>query len=118
MPYSRLVIITKNLFQGRTGVGALKMGLMRAHEHLGTIGERMGASAIVVRINERKLFASHCGHARAMLCKDGHPIAITPIHGLDADEYRRIRSANAIVTQVRRFTIEIHWEMCFNSRFN
>lgn len=78
----------------------LKMALIYAHEHLGQIGERLGASAMLLKIEQQRLLYATVGCVRAVLCRSGNalqfpsrPITIT------VEDYLQIRAGNATLNQ-------------------
>uniref|UniRef100_A0A915PXJ7 PPM-type phosphatase domain-containing protein n=1 Tax=Setaria digitata TaxID=48799 RepID=A0A915PXJ7_9BILA len=78
----------------------LKMALVYAHEHLGQIGERLGAAAMLAQIEEQRLLYAAAGGIRAVLCRSGNalqlpnqPVTITP------EDYSQIRVGNAILSK-------------------
>lgn len=94
---------------------ALKYSVLKCHETLESLGQKVGASMALVSITEDsesavgyRLNAANVGHCEAVLCRDGRPIALTVSHtlssGSNVDEYARVRKANGIVTEVRTQT--------------
>uniref|UniRef100_A0A158R576 PPM-type phosphatase domain-containing protein n=1 Tax=Syphacia muris TaxID=451379 RepID=A0A158R576_9BILA len=78
----------------------LKMGLINAHEHLGQVGERLGASALLLLITTTHIYCANVGHCRAILCRRG---IATDISGacdtLTPEQYSSLRSGNATITK-------------------
>lgn len=77
------------------------MALIYAHEHLGQIGERLGAAAMLLKIEQHRLLFATIGGIRAVLCRSGNAlqlpsqaITITP------EDYNQLRTGNAILNQV------------------
>ncbi|TKR77402.1 hypothetical protein L596_018385 [Steinernema carpocapsae] len=82
----------------------LRKAILRTHEHLGAQGERLGASALALKITDRRLFCSHSGHSGAILARrDRTIIRLAREKSLfEENEYDRLRRANAILTQDNR----------------
>ncbi|VIO92581.1 Uncharacterized protein BM_BM8058 [Brugia malayi] len=79
---------------------SLKMALIYAHEHLGQIGERLGAAAMLLKIEQNQLLHATVGGIRAVLCRSGNAlqlpnqeIIITP------EDYIQLRTGNATLNQ-------------------
>jgi serine/threonine protein phosphatase PrpC len=89
---------------------ALKYTVLKCHETLEALGQKVGASIALMRITDDatastgyRLSVANVGHCEAVLCRNGRPIALTVSHALTSktkDEYARIRKANSIVTEV------------------
>ncbi|VDM99396.1 unnamed protein product [Thelazia callipaeda] len=76
------------------------MALIYAHEHLGATGERLGAAAMLLKLEQRQLFYACVGSTRAVLCRSGNafqlperPLMIT------CEDYTQLRTGNATITQ-------------------
>ncbi|EJW73038.1 hypothetical protein WUBG_16054, partial [Wuchereria bancrofti] len=76
------------------------MALIYAHEHLGQIGERLGAAAMLLKIEQNQLLLATVGGIRAVLCRSGNAlqlpnqeIIITP------EDYIQLRTGNATLNQ-------------------
>jgi hypothetical protein len=76
---------------------------------LGTAGQKLGGSAALCHIRHDPtepggcftLTAANVGKCRAVLCRDGAPMALSVLHNVGLEkEYLRIRQHNAIVTEV------------------
>uniref|UniRef100_A0A914ULP1 PPM-type phosphatase domain-containing protein n=1 Tax=Plectus sambesii TaxID=2011161 RepID=A0A914ULP1_9BILA len=88
---------------------ALKYTMLKCHEGLESLGQKVGASIALVSITDDRtsavgyrLSAANLGHCEAVLCRDGRPVALTVSHALGSssqEEYGRIRKANGIVTE-------------------
>ncbi|KAM3715875.1 Protein phosphatase PHLPP-like protein, partial [Dirofilaria immitis] len=79
---------------------SLKMALIYAHEHLGQIGERLGAAAMLIKIEQRRLVYAAIGGIRAVLCRSGNAVqlpnqAIT----ITSEDYIQLRAGNATLNQ-------------------
>uniref|UniRef100_A0A915BNH5 PPM-type phosphatase domain-containing protein n=1 Tax=Parascaris univalens TaxID=6257 RepID=A0A915BNH5_PARUN len=83
------------------GASSLKAALIRAHERLGQMGERLGASALLLHVSRQQLLCASSGHVRAVLCRNGDACDITGDLNkvLTEEEYHRIRRGNATITQ-------------------
>ncbi|KHN77064.1 Protein phosphatase PHLPP-like protein [Toxocara canis] len=83
------------------GANSLKTALLRSHEHLGQMGERLGASALLLYVSREQLLCATSGHVRAVLCRNGDACDITGDKNtvITDEEYRRIRHGNAVITQ-------------------
>uniref|UniRef100_A0A8C5FTU6 PH domain and leucine rich repeat protein phosphatase 1 n=1 Tax=Gadus morhua TaxID=8049 RepID=A0A8C5FTU6_GADMO len=75
---------------------------------LGTAGQKLGGSAALCHIRHDPtepggcftLTAANVGKCRAVLCRDGAPMALSVLHNVGLEkEYLRIRQHNAIVTE-------------------
>ncbi|KAG7275147.1 hypothetical protein CRUP_015801 [Coryphaenoides rupestris] len=75
---------------------------------LGTAGQKLGGSAALCHIRHDPtepggcftLTAANVGKCRAVLCRDGKPMALSVLHNVGLEkEYLRIRQHNAIVTE-------------------
>uniref|UniRef100_A0A0N5BG01 PPM-type phosphatase domain-containing protein n=1 Tax=Strongyloides papillosus TaxID=174720 RepID=A0A0N5BG01_STREA len=74
--------------------------LLNSHEMLGKDGNRLGGSALILSIIGEEIFIGNTGSIKAIIVKEnGYVKELTnensPVKG---DEYDRIRSANAIIT--------------------
>ncbi|TNN62559.1 PH domain leucine-rich repeat-containing protein phosphatase 1 [Liparis tanakae] len=75
---------------------------------LGTAGQKLGGSAVLCHLRHDPtdpagcftLTAANVGKCRAVLCRDGKPLALSLLQnvGLE-DEYRRVRQHRAIITE-------------------
>lgn len=72
-----------------------------AHGTLGQIGERLGAAAMLLKIEQNRLLFATVGGIRAVLCRSGNAlqlperaITVTP------EDYTQLRSVNATIDQV------------------
>ncbi|VDK70361.1 unnamed protein product [Onchocerca ochengi] len=79
---------------------SLKMALIYAHEHLGQIGERLGAAAMLLKIEQYRLLYTSTGGIRAVLCRSGNALqlpnqAIT----ITSEDYIQLRAGNATLNQ-------------------
>lgn len=83
----------------------LRKAILKTHENLGTKGERLGASVLVLKLNERHVLCASSGHVSALLVRrDGEIVHLAKEEAVTSKgEYERIRRANAIVTQVTLF---------------
>ncbi|VDM42032.1 unnamed protein product [Toxocara canis] len=83
------------------GANSLKTALLRSHEHLGQMGERLGASALLLYVSREQLLCATSGHVRAVLCRNGDACDITGDKNtvITDEEYRRIRHGSAVITQ-------------------
>ncbi|CAL8279523.1 unnamed protein product [Lota lota] len=75
---------------------------------LGTAGQKLGGSAALCHIRHDPtepggcftLTAANVGKCRAVLCRDGKPMALSVLHNVGLEkEYLRIRQHNAIITE-------------------
>ncbi|VDK72014.1 unnamed protein product, partial [Litomosoides sigmodontis] len=78
----------------------LKMALIYAHEHLGQIGERLGAAAMVVKIEQHRLHFAVAGGIRAVLCRSGNAIQLpSQAITITPEDYIQLRDGNATLSQ-------------------
>ena len=77
------------------------MALIRAHEHLGQVGERLGASALLVLITTTHVYCANSGHCRALICRRGIANEISGnFETLTQEDYENLRKGNATITKV------------------
>ncbi|VDK67371.1 unnamed protein product [Anisakis simplex] len=85
-----------------SGVESLKMALIKAHEHLGQLGERLGASALLLYVSHDELLCAISGQIGAVLCRNGNALDLTDdmISSEICDEqYQKLRRDNVTITQ-------------------
>lgn len=73
-------------------------------------GQKLGASALLCYIHHEasdsssyfSLTVANVGTCQAVLCRDGHPLALSKVLSLEhsAEEMERVKTAKAIITEV------------------
>ncbi|CAG9536191.1 unnamed protein product [Cercopithifilaria johnstoni] len=100
---ARIVIEKLNEFlqkQALINAYTLKMALIYAHEHLGQIGERLGAAAMLVKIEQHRLFFATVGSIRAVLCRSGNALQLpSQAITVTSEDYIQLRTGNATLNQ-------------------
>ena len=67
-----------------------EFGEMGGYEHLALVG----TTAVVALIGSRMIYVANCGDSRAVLCRDGHAVALTDDHKASRDdETSRVEAA-------------------------
>lgn len=103
------IVVEQLALEPKNTIKALKYSIVKSHETLGVIGQKMGASLLIVHVQQstqrRRLTCASVGDCRAILCRNGEPIALNSSDEVAGNiashiEYRRLRSANAIITPV------------------
>lgn len=98
---SLIIPICSVLFQALISTRTLKMALIYAHEHLGQIGERLGAAAMLVKIEQHRLHFAVAGGIRAVLCRSGNAIQLpSQAITITPEDYIQLRGGNATLSQV------------------
>ncbi|XP_027034244.1 PH domain leucine-rich repeat-containing protein phosphatase 2 isoform X2 [Tachysurus fulvidraco] len=82
---------------------------LTSHRKLGMAGQKLGASALLCYIHHESsesssyfsLTVANVGNCQAVLCRDGHPLALSKVLSLEqnAEEMERIKTAKAIITE-------------------
>lgn len=77
------------------------MALIYAHEHLGQIGERLGAAAMLIKIEQQRLLFATAGGIRAVLCRSGSALQLpNQVITITPEDYVQLRNGNATLNQV------------------
>lgn len=95
--------ITSNFtdFQDLLNERCLRMALIHAHEHLGQIGERLGAASMLLKVERQQLLCATTGAIRAVLCRSGSAIQLpNRPFTITAEDYKHLRGGNATLSQV------------------
>lgn len=78
----------------------LRMALIHAHEHLGQIGERLGAASMLLKVEQQQLLCATTGAIRAVLCRSGSAIQLpNRPFTITAEDYKHLRDGNATLSQ-------------------
>ncbi|EFO23985.2 hypothetical protein LOAG_04501 [Loa loa] len=98
------IVIEKlnNFLQAQTLINehSLKMALIYAHEHLGQIGERLGATAMLLKIEQHRLLFATVGGIRAVLCRSGNALQLpNQANTITPEDYIQLRTGNATLNQ-------------------
>ncbi|XP_053369723.1 PH domain leucine-rich repeat-containing protein phosphatase 2 [Clarias gariepinus] len=82
---------------------------LTSHRKLGMAGQKLGASALLCYIHHEasdsssyfSLTVANVGTCQAVLCRDGHPLALSKVLSLEhsAEEMERVKTAKAIITE-------------------
>ncbi|KAF5901334.1 PH domain leucine-rich repeat-containing protein phosphatase 2, partial [Clarias magur] len=82
---------------------------LTSHRKLGMAGQKLGASALLCYIHHEAsdsssyfgLTVANVGTCQAVLCRDGHPLALSKVLSLEhsAEEMERVKTAKAIITE-------------------